>query len=55
MHTIRADTKRSEVLLNQHLLGGVIITLRGRARSVMEDKSIYRGKLGNWIAIKFSI
>ena len=34
--------------------GGVIIALRGRAKSVLEDKSIFKGKLGKWIAIKLS-
>ena len=37
MHVIGADTMRWEVMPNQHLPGGVVISLRGRARSVMED------------------
>ena len=54
MHVIGADTMRWEVTPNQRLPGGVMIALRGRAKSVMEDESVHKGKLGNWIAIKLS-
>ena len=49
-----ADTQRWEVTPNQYLPGGIVTAIRGREKSIMIEESVYRGAVGNWIAVKFT-
>ena len=54
MKAIGADTKKQEVAPNAYLPGGVISALRGKAKLLIVEELVHKGRLGNWLAVKLS-
>ena len=46
-----ADSKLWRITNNNHLPGGVMVIIRGKARALMLEEKTTKSQLGNWIAI----
>ena len=49
-----ADSRKWEITKNEYLPGRVLIVVKGRISSLIENERTYRGKYGNWIALKLT-
>lgn len=47
-----ADSGRWELTKKEWLPGGVMSVVRGSVASLVQDEEVYKGKYGNWIAMK---
>lgn len=47
-----ADSGRWELTKKEWLPGGVMSAVRGSVASLVQDEEVYKGKYGNWIAMK---
>ena len=49
---IGADSRQWDVTPRQCLPGGILSIISGKCRSLVNENEIFKGDLGNWMAIK---
>ena len=54
MNVQTANSEKWEITKNEQLSGRVLTAVKGRILSLIENKRTYRGKYGNWIALKLT-
>ena len=52
MNVQTADSRKWKITKNEWLTSEVLTAVKGRISSLIENERIYRGKYGNWIALK---